>query len=47
MNINPLALRPGATPPIKLSEEKTVSFDEPLKVDTLTSLTKVSEMVGT
>ena len=41
LNIYPLALRPGATPPIKSPEEKSVSFDEPVQVKTLYNPTKV------
>jgi WASH complex subunit FAM21 len=38
--INPMALLPGARPPIKQVEEKSVSFDEPVEVNTLETLTK-------
>ena len=39
--INPLALSPGAAPPTATPTEKAVSFEEPIQVKTLSSLTKV------
>ena len=40
--INPLAMVPGAAPPTKNTPTETsVVFDEPVKPNTLTSLTKV------
>ena len=42
LNINPAALRPGAAPPGQQQIEKAVTFEEPPKAETLTSMTKVS-----
>ncbi len=41
LNIDPLALRPGAAPVIRPTDEKSVSFEEPVQVNPLESLTKV------
>lgn len=45
LDIDPLALRPGATPPIKSPDEKAVSFDEPVHVKTLYNPTKVGIII--
>ena len=41
LNINPAALRPGAAPPGPQQTEKAVTFEDPPKAETLTSMTKV------
>ena len=39
--IDPTALLPGAKPPTKQIEEEALTFDGPVRVNTLTTLTKV------
>ena len=41
LNINPAALRPGAAPPGPQQTEKAITFEDPPKAETLTSMTKV------
>ena len=42
---NPLAMVPGATPPVSI-DDKAVSFDAPPTTKTLVSLTKVTPSVS-
>ena len=41
-----MAFMPGAEPPSKAADDKSVSFEEPPKVQTLQSLTKVGVFRG-
>lgn len=43
LKINPMALMPGAGPPSQANDDKAVTFEDPPKVETLQSLTKVRE----